>query len=61
MTRLIGSTDFNCKEIVFSVDTDARKDEPASSAFYVASVCRDGNQWKWASAEPAVARWGNLQ
>jgi len=27
----------------------------------VASVCRDGDKWKWASAEPATPRWGSLQ
>lgn len=29
--------------------------------FYTATVCLDGDRWKWASAEPAVERWGNLQ
>lgn len=49
----------DCKEIVFSVDSLAhnkwRRD------FYTASICRDGAEWKWATAEPAVARWGSLQ
>lgn len=31
------------------------------SSFYVATICRDGPKWKWASAEPATARWGALQ
>ena len=61
VSRVISTGTLDCKEIVFSVDTDATSDEPASSAFYVASVCRDGNQWKWASAEPATPRWGALQ
>jgi hypothetical protein len=30
-------------------------------AFYTATVCLDGAKWKWASAEPATARWGSLQ
>jgi hypothetical protein len=59
VTRLIGSTDFNCKEIVFSVDT-VHKTVP-NRAFYTATVCQDGTAWKWASAEPATARWGALQ
>jgi hypothetical protein len=59
VTRLIGSTDFSCKEIVFSVDT-MDKTVP-HRAFYTATVCQDGTAWKWASAEPATARWGNLQ
>lgn len=61
VSRTISSGALDCKEIVFSVDQDATKDKPASSAFFVASVCRDGNNWKWASAEPATERWGALQ
>lgn len=61
VSRTISSGTLDCKEIVFSVDTPADKDKPAGSEFYVAAVCRDGNAWKWASAEPAVARWGALQ
>lgn len=59
VTRLIGSADFACKEIVFSVDTVEKK--IPHRAFYTATVCQDGNTWKWASAEPATARWGALQ
>ena len=59
VTRLIGSADFSCKEIVFSVDTIEKK-QP-KRAFYTATVCLDGTTWKWASAEPATARWGSLQ
>jgi hypothetical protein len=59
VTRLVGAADFNCKEIVFSVDT-VEKQVP-HRAFYTATVCRDGAAWKWASAEPATARWGSLQ
>ncbi len=59
VTRLVGTSDFNCKEIVFSVDT-MEKNTP-KRAFYTATVCQDGTAWKWASAEPATARWGALQ
>jgi hypothetical protein len=59
VTRLIGSADFACKEIVFSVDTVEKK--IPHRAFYTATVCQDGTAWKWASAEPATARWGALQ
>ena len=59
VTRLLGAADFNCKEIVFSVDTVKQK--VANRAFYTATVCLDGQTWKWASAEPATARWGPLQ
>jgi hypothetical protein len=55
VVRTVGNTNFTCKEIVFSVD--AAKDR----AFYTATVCRDGEHWKWASAEPATERWGSLQ
>lgn len=59
VTRLIGSASFNCKEIVFSVDTKVK--EAVNRAFYTATVCQDGTTWKWASAEPATTRWGALQ
>ena len=61
VSRVLGGADIQCKEIVFSVDHDATKDAAATSAFYVAAVCRDGDAWKWASAEPATDRWGALQ
>ncbi|WP_043366025.1 hypothetical protein [Belnapia sp. F-4-1] len=55
VARLIGAGGLECKEIVFSVD---RKRE---RGFYTATICRDGEVWRWASAEPATARWGSLQ
>jgi uncharacterized protein YceK len=61
VSRLISTGALDCKEIVFSVDQNATRDKPASSAFYIASVCRDGQNWRWASAEPATERWGALQ
>jgi hypothetical protein len=61
VSRTISAGTLDCKEIVFSVDHIATKNVPASSAFYVASICRDGDNWKWASAEPATERWGALQ
>jgi hypothetical protein len=61
VSRTISAGELDCKEIVFSVDKSAIKNVPASSAFYVASICRDGSAWKWASAEPATERWGSLQ
>lgn len=59
VTRVVGASDFNCKEIVFSVDTIEKK--VPYRAFYTATVCQDGTHWKWASAEPATERWGSLQ
>jgi hypothetical protein len=53
------SAGLDCKEIVFSVDTD--EDHQPTRAFYTAAICRDGTIWKWATAEPATERWGSLQ
>ena len=53
-----GAGGFTCKEIVFSVDHGTAK--APSRGFYTATVCLDGDHWKWASAEPAVERWGNV-
>jgi hypothetical protein len=61
VSRMISTGALDCKEIVFSVDQTATKDTPASSSFFVASICRDGTNWRWASAEPATERWGALQ
>jgi len=59
VSRVISITNFECKEIVFSVD--AMVQGSSRSAFYVAMVCRDGAAWKWASAEPSTNRWSGLQ
>lgn len=49
----------SCKEFAFSF---ADSDKPNAKAdWFTASACRQGSGWKWASAEPAVERWGNLQ
>jgi len=60
VSRVISANDLNCKEIVFSVDQQ-KKDQPIVSSFFVATICQDTLKWKWASAEPATARWGSLQ
>lgn len=60
VSRSISTGELDCKEIVFSVD-HARESGPLPNRFYVASICRNGEQWAWASAEPATARWGALQ
>lgn len=59
VTRVLGSGDMLCKEIIFSVDRQTK--QGLRRAFYIASVCRDGPVWRWASAEPATPRWGSLQ
>ena len=59
VSRVISTGELECKEIVFSVDTG--NGEKLRRAFYLAAVCRDGETWRWASAEPATERWGSLQ
>lgn len=59
VTRSINGPLVNCKEILFTVD--GVEDGAAKIDFFVASICHDGKQWKWATAEPATARWGSLQ
>ena len=59
VSRQISADPLDCKEIVFSVDTV--EDHKPTRAFYVAAICRDGDAWHWASAEPATARWGSIQ
>ncbi|MBN3765404.1 hypothetical protein G3O01_31630 [Burkholderia sp. Ac-20365] len=61
VTRAFASALAICKEFVFSV---VDGDKPDSKVYwYTASACQQDNKgyWKWASAEPAVPRWGNLQ
>ena len=59
VTRLISTPLAVCEEIVFSIAQHkaAQPEDPR----YVATTCHQANGWKWASAEPAVARWGFLQ
>jgi hypothetical protein len=60
VTRAFASSLAICKEFVFSV---VDGDKPDSKVYwYTAAACQQDNKyWKWASAEPAVERWGNLQ
>jgi hypothetical protein len=58
VTRVFNTALTSCKEIVFSVETD---ETPASKLTYTIEVCRNGERWKWALAEPAVERWGVLE
>ena len=45
-----------CKQVLFSVE---EKDE--MPAWYSVDICQAQDRWHWASAEPAVERWGYLQ
>ncbi|MEC5407069.1 hypothetical protein VOM14_16100 [Paraburkholderia sp. MPAMCS5] len=59
VTRAFGSALALCKEFVFSVQEGDGQN--AHETWYTASACQQDKGWKWASAEPAVERWGNLQ
>jgi hypothetical protein len=59
VTRAFTSALAICKEFVFSVADGDKPD--AHEDWYTASACLQDNGWRWASAEPAVERWGNLQ
>ncbi|MGI4812070.1 MAG: hypothetical protein ACRYG5_16355 [Janthinobacterium lividum] len=59
ITRIIDNPLAQCRELLYSV-VDGKGAE-AKSNWYVANACLQGQTWKWASAEPAVERWGNLQ
>jgi hypothetical protein len=59
VTRAFSSALALCKDFVFSVQDGDGPD--AHADWYTASACQQEKGWKWASAEPAVARWGNLQ
>ncbi|MFT8244456.1 hypothetical protein [Roseomonas sp. BN140053] len=59
VSRIISAGTLSCKEVVFSVEAEERG-QPRQS-FFTAILCRDGAEWRWASAEPATERWGNLQ
>ncbi|SOE58330.1 hypothetical protein SAMN05414139_01357 [Burkholderia sp. D7] len=51
-----------CREFAFSVADGEKPD--AHEDWFLAQACKgndDSGGWKWASAEPAVERWGNLQ
>jgi hypothetical protein len=59
VVRTIDSPLAACKEIAFSVDEG--KDGKPQRSWYTTNVCKQAQAWKWASAEPAVERWGFLQ
>ncbi len=44
-----------CREVVFSVEGGGH------ASLFTTSLCRQAARWKWATAEPAVGRWGFLQ
>lgn len=60
LVRVLDNALAPCREALFSVD-DGKADAEAPRQWFLATACRQGERWKWASAEPAVARWGSLQ
>jgi hypothetical protein len=53
VARLFGAA-IPCKDIVLAVEDEGE--------LYAATLCRNGRgEWRWATAEPAVRRWGTLQ
>jgi hypothetical protein len=48
-----------CKEVLFSVESG--KAAESDRQWFLASACRQGARWKWATAEPATERWTSLQ
>lgn len=59
VTRAFDTALTDCKQFAFSVVDGDKPD--AKVDWFTASACRQGAIWKWASAEPAVERWGTLQ
>jgi hypothetical protein len=57
--RVIDTPLARCKEAAFSVVSGKGAEE--TRRWFVTSVCRQAEGWKWAAAEPATERWGSLQ
>ena len=55
--RLIQTPLALCKEALFSVAAG----EGEEREWFSTTACDEGDRWRWAAAEPAVERWGNLQ
>lgn len=60
VVRSFGTGSVACKELVFSVER-TRRNRAVERAYFVTTICRDGERWRWATAEPATERWGALQ
>ena len=43
-----------CREVLFTLSD-------GGPAPFATSICQHGDHWRWATAEPAVGRWGFLQ
>ncbi|MDJ0390490.1 hypothetical protein QMO56_20470 [Roseomonas sp. E05] len=59
VTRVIENPLADCREVMFSLAGGKPADPP--EGIFIATTCRQAEGWKWATAEPAVERWGALQ
>jgi hypothetical protein len=59
IVRVIDSPLTVCKEVAFSVEEG--EGDKVQRALFTTDICKQADIWKWASAEPAVERWGFLQ
>jgi hypothetical protein len=59
VVREIPSALTECREALFSVEKE--KGGADEIQWFQVLACRQASGWKWASAEPAVSRWGTLQ
>lgn len=55
VVREIATPLATCREVVFRVESGKRAHP------FTTTICRRAQGWRWAQAEPAVARWGYLQ
>ena len=58
VTRVIDTPIAKCKEALFSI---ASNDAAVPATWFHTTMCLGSQGWRWAAAEPAVARWGALQ
>jgi hypothetical protein len=54
LVREIDTALARCREALFSVEDGEERQ------WFLTTACRQGERWRWASAEPATARWGSL-
>ena len=60
VVRIIQNPLTTCKVVAFTVIAGYKAN--AGRGIYITSACAQSDgAWKWAEAEPAVARWGFLQ
>jgi hypothetical protein len=59
LVRVLDNALATCREALFSVAAGPAPEAPRQ--WFLTTACRQGDRWKWAAAEPATRRWGNLQ